>query len=489
MAQPGTITVTDDDIQQAPPEKASTMPPPPSPTWWDRVNKGLVSPDQFLKWVGGGKTTIADLERSRDAPPKLNEKPQEAFNRVFHGGFMSDATKTASSLTSPVSIATSVLSQTAKLPGAVGKIARSMLAAQGLGYGASGGMEAIEGIKEGVKTPGGAQKLLSGASQVAGAAPAAAEVGRMGLGAMAKIAPELFAKGEGAFVAAIAPAKRDVPKLRMAYQRRASDLKAAPVKDLADLHTYAETKRVEAANELNRELGRINPQGTKIDPVFTADNIRGRVTKTLELSSPAEAKAVRDYAHRVEQEFLKHPVGLGEAESLVQELNARSAAFDKLPPEAQRQQLSEGSPILGEKALKEALQDQIEAKMTNYRDLKQRYGDWKEIQNQTQSRIDDIERKGTSVSFVQRRALESLMSAGGLVLGSQHGGGLAGGGIGSIGGYLAGRFFADQLLSRLSTPEHALSRGIRPGAPQSPLPFAGQITQPVASQIGKENQP
>jgi len=491
MAEKGTITITDDDLQPLPPETLSEDHhlPPASPSWWDKANRGLISPDRFLKWASGGQVTNVDeLIKRRDQPPSLKESPKEAFNRTFSSGFSADLAKTASTLTSPVSVATGALSQAAKIPGAVGKIARSILAAQGVSYGAVGGMEALEGAKEGYKTPEGAQKILSGASQMASAAPAIAETGRIAQGAMAKIAPQLFAKGEGAFVAALSPPKNAVPKLRMAYRRRASDLQSSSVKDLPGLHNYAEIKRVEAAQELNRELTRIAPQQTRINGVATGNEIRGRVTKSLDLSSPAEAKAVRDYAHRVEQEFIKNPINLGQAESLVQELNARSASFDKLPPEAQRQRLAEGDAILGEKALKEALQDQIESKLSNYRDLKQRYGDWKEIQNQTQSKLDDIERHGTTVSYVQRRALESLMSAGGLLVGSSHGGGLSGGGLGSISGYLVGRFFADQLLSRLSTPEHALARGIRPSASPRPLPFAGQIAQPVASQIGKEKE-
>lgn len=491
--QKGTITVTDDDLAPAPmPDvKPLATPVPPSPTWWDRANKGLISPDAFLKWASGGQyTSVADLEKQRDKDPDQagKETPGQAFSRTFHSGFTADLAKTASTLTSPVAAGTAGLSQAAKLPSAVGKVARAVLAAQGIGYGGAGGVKAIEGVQEGYKTPGGAQKILSGGAQMAAVAPAVAEVGRIGQGALAKIAPQLFAKGEGAFVAALAPSAKNVPKLRTAYQRRAPDLKTAPIEDLAGLHNYAEMKRVEAAQELNRELSRINPQATQINPAQVMQEIEGRVTKSIELSSPAEARAIRNYAARVGGEFSTRPIGLGDAESLVQELNARSAAFDKLPPEAQRQRLAEGDPILGEKALKEALQSQIEAKLSNYRDLKQRYGDWKEIQNQTQSRIDNIERKGTTVSYATRRALESLLSAGGLFAGSTHGGGLTGGGLGMAGGYILGRFAADQILSRLSTPENALARGIRPSSPPRPLPFAGQIAQPVAAGQGKDDK-
>jgi hypothetical protein len=482
----GTITVTDDDLVPASPP-VSTPPsvmPSAGPGWWDRVSKGMVSPDTFIKWATGGHVTkVSDLEKESDVTPRSKEAPGEAYSRVFHSGFQADLAKTASSLTSPVAITTGAISQAAKLPGLAGKTARAILAMQGLGYGAAGGVEAMEGVQKGASTPEGMQKILSGSSQVVGAAPAVAEVGRIGRGALEKIAPQLFAKGEGAFVAALAPSKRDTPKLREAYQNRAGDLKSAPVQDLGDLYTYAEIKRVEAAQELNRELGRINPHATIIDHYAVADAIRSRVTRSISLASPQEAKVMLDYAERVKQDFFNNPVDLAKAESLVQELNSRSAAFDRMPEAQQKTRLAMGDPILAEKALKIALQDQIEAKLTNYRDLKGRYGDWKEIQNQTQARIDDLERKGGKASYVQRRALESLLSATGLIAGAFHGGGgeglIAGGG-----GYLLGRFGADQLLTRLEAPEHALQRGLRPAAPQRPLPFAGMIAQPVAAVQG-----
>ncbi len=485
----GTITVTDDDL--APPATtASTpvaLPPPPGPTWWDRANKGLISPDRFLSWATGGQVTkVSDLDKERDVTPRPKETPGEAYSRVFHSGFTSDLAKTASSVSSPVAIATGAVSQAAKLPGLAGKTARAILAAQGLGYGAVGGMEAMEGVNKGASTPEGMQKILSGGSQIAAAAPAVAEVGRIGQGALTKILPQLFAKGEGAFVAALAPMKKNVPKLKSAYQNRAADLKTAPIQDLPDLYAYAEIKRVEAAQELNRELGRIAPQQTIIDRFQVSDAIRNRVTKSISLASPQEAKVMLDYAERVKQEFFNNPVDLGKAESLVQELNARSTAFDRMPEAQQKTRLAMGDPILAEKALKQALQDQIEAKLTNYRDLKGRYGDWKEIQNQTQERIDDLDRKGGKASYVQRRALESLLSAGGVIGGFLHGGGMEGAAFGG-GGYLLGRFGADQLLTRLEAPEHALKRGLQSAPPQRPLPFAGQVTQQVAAQQGSDD--
>ncbi len=333
-----------------------------------------------------------------------------------------------------------------------------------------------------MKTPEGAQKVLSGGAQVAGSAPAVAEVGRIGVGALAKVAPQLFAKGESAFVAALAPPAKKVDGLRKAYRNRAGDLRTSPVKDLPELKEFADIKRNEVAQELNRELGRIAPQSTIIDQYAVASAIRQRVTKGISLGSPQEAKVMLDYAQRVQDDFFQHPVDIAKADALIIELNKRSTAFDNMTEVQQRQRLAQGDTILAEKALKIELQRQVEARLTNYNDLRRKWGDWNEISDQTQTRINDIDRKSGNVGYAQRRALESLLSAGGAAGGIFHGGG-AEGVAGGIGGYLLGRFAADQILARLSTPENALMRGIRPSTPR-PLPFLGQVTQPISAGQG-----
>ena len=147
--------------------------------------------------------------------------------------------------------------------------------------------------------------------------------------------------------------------------------------------------------------------------------------------------------------------------------------------------LANGDPILGEKALKHALQDQIEAKLSGYKDLKQRWGHWNEIVDQTQTKLDDIARKGTKVSYEQRKAAESLGTFAGSTLGVLHGGGVEGIAGGAL-GYIAGKFAAHQILNRLESPEGALQRGLEPGAgpykPSSYFAQFGRLTQPVAAQ-------
>src|SRR5882762_5404938 len=447
----GTITITDDDVVQ--PDVSwltaqESMPKPPDSTWWDRANKGLISPDRFLSWATGGQQkSVADLEKERDKPPDPKETSSQAYSRVFHQGFTADLAKTASGLTSRVAAATGALSQAAKLPGLAGKTARAILALQGVGYGIAGAGEAVKGAQEGYATPGGAQKILSGGAQIAGAAPAVAEMSRIAKGTLASVAPQLFAKGESAFVAALAPPAKKVGALRSAYQNRAADLRTSPVKDIPELVEFAEMKRNEVAQELNREMGRIAPQQTLIDHYAAADSIRKRVTKGISLGSPQEAKVMVDYAQRVQDEFFKNPLDLAKADALIIELNRRSSAFDAMNEVQQRQRLAQGDPILAEKALKIELIRQVEAKLTNYKDLRRKWGDWNEIADQAQFRANDIDRKAGNVNYGQRRALESLLSAGGASAGIFHGGG-AEGLAGGIGGYLIGRFAADQILTK-----------------------------------------
>jgi hypothetical protein len=485
----GTITVTDDDLVQSTPITTESTPvalPPAGPTWWDRVNKGTVSPDRFLSWATGGQMkSVADLEKEKDTTPRKGETPGQAFSRVFHSGFAADLAKTASAASSPAAIAAAGISQTAKIPGLIGKVSRAGLTGLGLGYGAMGAGEAMEGASEGYKTPEGSQKILSGLSQVAAAAPAAAQAYRGGKGLINAIAPQFFARGESAFVAALAPAPKMTPKLRDAYRVVGNDLRTAPVKDLPALEEYASMKRHNAAQELNTELSRINPQATLIDRFAATDAIRNRVDWTIKTSSPKEAQVILDYAQRIQDEMFKNPVDLAKAETIVQGLNRKSVKFDNLPERDQIFRLANGDPILGEKALKMALQDQIEAKLTGYRDLKRQYGAWKEIQDQTQARVDKLEAKGGNVEFWRRKAIEALFGAGGAGLGFMHGGaeGIAGGAI----GYLLSKVAADAFIEKMSRPENVLQRGLQaPAGPPRKLPFLGQVAQPVAASQGDD---
>src|ERR1700739_4484109 len=113
--QKGTATLSDDDLIPSVPDRPDPsvieLRKPPDPSWWEKVNKGFVSPDAFLKWATSGQyKSVEELEKIRDQPPSLKETPGEAFSRTFHTGFTGDLSKMASSLTSPVSIGTSAAS-------------------------------------------------------------------------------------------------------------------------------------------------------------------------------------------------------------------------------------------------------------------------------------------------------------------------------------------------------------------------------------------
>lgn len=454
---------------------------------WDVANKGLISPETLINSLAKiapsrqQQPNLQQLQEMSTAEPNLKEdiSPAMAGVRAGLAGTAADMAKTVSGFTSPLSVATGVLSKYAAASGAAGKIARSLLTLTGMGFGAKGVKDVGEGVDKGIMTPEGAQQALSGASMVAGAAPAVGQAGRFLRSATSTILPQLSASGEGAFVSALSPDRKATPRLRAAYRTIAPELEQAPVKSLDDLALYSEVQRNQIARDTESALKAVNPQATKVDAMRVGQNIRTMVTKAMELGSPKEAQAIKDYATRVEQEFAQRPIGLGDAETMVQNLNQRTSAFDKLPYADQQRMIADGAPIAGEKAFKNSLQDQIEAKLDGYKTLKARYGSWKEVQSQTQAKIDKMESQGGNVSYLQRRSLEGLMATGGTILGMKEGGGM-GGVSGAAAGYLASRFIADQILNRISNPNAALQRGLTNRT--QPLPFGSQ----VAVQSGAE---
>jgi hypothetical protein len=459
---------------------------------WNLVNTGLISPDTLLKPLAAVQnrlpaqqvklpSTVAGLGKIANTP-RAGESPTAAALRAFSAGAGADVARTVSSFTSPMSISTAALGEMAAVPGALGKIARALLMATGLTYGGQGVMQTWEGISKGLGTPEGAQEALLGASQVAGAGPALKETGRIAQGAAAHLVPQAFAEGERAFLSAIEPARKNVTALRRAYRDVAPELANAPVHDLPELQKYAGAKAYETAVETNNALMRVGMK-TVIDPTRIGGALRSRISRLMEVDSPKDAQFLRDYATRVESELSTHPINLPEAEAWVQELNAKTAQFDRMTPAEQRQELNTDPKVLGQKLLKEALQQQIEQSLTNYKGLKRRYGSWKEISNQAQAQIDKIESSGMKISWTQKRAIESLMSAGGMVFGAHELGGAYGGVGGLFSGYLLARFLADAAIDRISQPERMLQRGLRP---TTPVRFRSSVLQPVAA--GTEQQ-
>lgn len=455
----------------------------------DKASQGLVSPDLILKlgqlptspaqivpWLVNPPVTISDLESKSHGDPA--KSPLRNAFQAGTAGAVADTAKTVSGFTSPISIATLALSPLAKGTGMLSTAAKAALTAAGLTFGAQGVGNVAEGVGKGVTTPEGAQEILGGLSQIAGAAPAVASLATAVRGAAAHAVPQAFAEGENAFVKVLNPDRKVVPKIRDAYQTVAPELAKTQIKDLPDLESVAEVRRNQVANQLKAELAKVNPHATQIDPMAVYRAIRSQVNDAMRLGSPAEAKAIAEYAYRVRQDLTVNPKDISQAEDLVQQINRRTTQFQRMSPDAKYTAAANGSPNAAEVAFKDALQEQIEAKLSGYKDLKRQYGAWKEIQNQTNARMDVLAKEQPNSKFWQKRGIESLFAGAGLFLGG-HGGSPYEGGIT---GYLMGRVAAEAYLNKLANPDRMLQRAIHPSSVR-PNPFAGQAVQPAVQQL------
>jgi hypothetical protein len=210
--------------------------------------------------------------------------------------------------------------------------------------------------------------------------------------------------------------------------------------------------------------------------------VRKRITPWMKIRAtptdvlPPEAKMIQDEATNIEQSLIRNPMNLSQAEQVVQDINAELNKFRKLPPDAQYQAIRSGDPVSVMTAVKESLQDQIEWKLSGYSDLKQRYGAFKEIQQQAERRMDQLDRTSGDMDWVSRRASENVGSMLGSLFSGQFLHGLA--------DVFAGRAAGDIAVEGLRRPERMLRRGVNP--PPRPLPFAGQLTQTVGAGQGDQ---
>lgn len=479
---------------------------PEQPSLWDKANTGLVNPDTILKLAAlpitgaaqasqalskklGLKNPMENVDLSTPTTTDLAKMGRTGDpslsplkNAILSGstGAAADVANTASGFTSPISIATLAAGPFAKGAGVVPKALRALMTTLGLTFGAQGVGNVAEGVGQGITTPEGAQKTLGGLAQVAGAAPAVGELGAAIKGAAQHLVPQAFADGENAFVKVLNPSRKGVPAIRDAYKTVAPDLATAPIKDLPDLESFADIRRNQVAEQLKNQLAATNPQATKIDPMSVYRAIRSQINQAMTLGSPAEARSIAEYAERVKDDLTNNPIDISQAEQLSQQINRRTSQFQRMSPDAKYTAGSQGNPNAAEVALKNALQDQIEAKLSNYRELKQQYGSWKEIQNQVNSEMDRVA-KEKGPTFIQRHALEGILGMAGAAFGYGHGGVEGGTSMGLL-SYLAGRAAADVYLNKLASPERMMQRALRPSTSR-PIPFAGQVVQPVAQSL------
>lgn len=457
---------------------------------WDKLNEGLVSQGSIMNLLSGGRfKSQEDIQREQYRPPSEKESPDEAFRRVFSTGMVGGIAKVGSGLTSPINLATEGLSQVAKvpqegsellgmrIPGGVGKAARGLLTAQGFTYGGLGAKTVLENADK-VGTPEGLENVLFGASQMAATAPAAGEALRVSGRQLAKIMPGIFARERSAFMAAMRPTPKETPALGEAYELLKPELQQAKIKDFAQMREFAESQRKQIAAETMAKIGLASSQGGIIDAHQVGRAVRDRVSPWMKLRSdasgnlPAEAQMIEREAANIEHNLASKKLTLVEAEQVVQDINAGLSQFRKLTPSQQYMAIRNGDVEGVMTAVKSSLQEQIEAKLSGYKNMKARYGAYKELQSQTERRMDQIDKSLGGANWAERRIAEGVGGSLGAIFSGEFLRGFA--------DILAGRAAGDIAMESLRRPERILERSFKP-APRA-IPFAGQITQPIAEQ-------
>lgn len=162
---------------------------------WDWANKGLVSGDTLLNVMGHlsppndavkkemlpGESYAQFIKRYASSVPTQDESNHPIMTGITKGlaGAVSDAYGTASSFTSPVSLATVGAGAATKLPGAVGTAAKVASAAAAGGFGAKGAADVVKNAPAAFQgNPDAAQAALAGGSMVAGSAAGAGELAK-----------------------------------------------------------------------------------------------------------------------------------------------------------------------------------------------------------------------------------------------------------------------------------------------------------------------
>lgn len=481
--------------------------PAPKKSLWEKLNTGLVTPDELQQsWLGAGMSQD-ELAQKRDAV-HLNESPFHAQMRSFVEGAGHDLADVGSSMTSPVSIATAAAAKINKLksvPKMLLNAAKGTLAGTGLINAEQGAENVGEGAPLGdidraiyyglhlipdseapKSTPEQIQKTLLGGSQLASAAPAIHATARGVTNAVKTVAPGAFGTGETAFLRALEPkGKNAVPNLRRAYQTVQGELTNAQPSSIEELRDYAHDARGNVINELNSRIA-LQGGNIAIDPRAIANAGRGAVNELMQMeaqynqqntgvlnaqgqpimrtvrnSGPREA-AIHSRANLIAENLSRNPQNLVYAEKMVQALNAEYKSFYRLSPDQRWQALHDQPQLIADFAIKDNLQSQLDNVVSQYGDLNRKYGAWKEIENGAQSKLDRMDTQQPN-THLARRALENSMAAVGGMLGLHGADGLATGFL----GYKGGQALGDVAMEGLSSPDRMLRRAAK--TPPTPI--------------------
>lgn len=488
---------------------------PESPDVWNWANRGLLTPDQVLRIVG--RPDVKTLSRpvglaeSTQPATQMPRNRQEVMARLARGERITapeastysrfwpqmdvEMARYTSGATSPASLGMMGLSGLAQFPkavagvggplaklvGTIGTTARGVRTGAGLYYGAQGGMEALDALQNpDLSAAERAEKLYGGASQMAGGIPAITETRTALSDLVSSRFPVAAPRGEDAFVGALDPPKKEVGAVRAAYRRLKPELIQANVTTLPTLKAHAGQQRLESAQELNRRLAAANPQARYLDPRQTAVDIRNLVTPFMRRQTTVfgERDPTRRFLERkaadLQMQMMQRPVDIQEAEQMVQNINQQLALFHQKEAAGQQVDLTHGD-VLYREGLHDSLQSQIDQRMSGYKDLKLRYGAWKDLHRAAQNREDDLAKSLGNPNTLTRRIWEGLgMSAAALMRGDIFRG---------LSEVMAGRAMGDIMARRASDPSHLLELSYRtPRAGMRPLARSAiAVAQPVVA--------
>lgn len=293
---------------------------------------GLIGPEDITQAMFG--MSPEQLRELRDAPPMAGETPTTAGLRTFFAGTGAAASDVASSFTSPASIALGGAGAVAQTGGRAGLAARALLTTAGAAGGGLGAADILSGLTDTeASLPERTERVLSGGAAVAGAGPAAQQVGRRltriqalrevpALRRLQRTTPEIqeasLAAGTG-----IDPklAKEALPALRAAAKDKG--IKASDFSKEGGMEKFSEvlqTAKQTLDRPVQQALRRVGRQ--EVDGAPIADAIEARVDSRIQKLRPEEAAAMRDAAAKFRRRFT-----LDELDAERQALNADLSSF------------------------------------------------------------------------------------------------------------------------------------------------------------------
>jgi hypothetical protein len=462
----------------------------------NNLEKGLVYKNGRWIPVGSTITHRPDSQEYRDV-----ERKQDMWKSQHIMSTLADTTANrVSSLTNPVGIGLAFSNKLGKIPG-IGRFVRAAASGLGAGYALDAGSdldqmyEIAPGNTPGEKlksiywdNPHTQERALNDAANILSGIPALHDIAKATAGVPQAITPDAYKTGERALVNALNPRQgRPAERVKAAYQvvaremfKAYADPKSSIRNGFEGLRDWTREQMQTVARETTQRVRAANGgKPVLIDPFVVMQGIESSITKFMDYTRHPSAQtfrvrrngqvvrtkifkptreeiAIREFANRVAENIIDQGLDIEGAEAMVQELNQRTGDFYAQSKAEQRKAIMKGDPIVAELALKNVLQGEIEKAVGNYKDLKQQYGAYKEIHENTVRRIDQ-EDKRPAVQSGPRRAMEHAAGAVAFAAGS-HAGGLHGGLASSVAAYKLSQALADAYAQHMKNPERMIQR-------------------------------